>query len=61
MSGHTRLKQPDQIGVHEIIVIWNIKADHALAFEMFLKLRGKLIAMRFFHYKNDIRPLDLLR
>jgi hypothetical protein len=58
-SRHARLKQTNQLGVHEFILIRNIKANHTFVFKKFPKFFGELVAMCFFHHKNDICPLKL--
>lgn len=52
------LKQPDQSRVHIRILIWNIKANHPLMFQVAPELLCELVAVCALHDEYQISPLQ---
>jgi hypothetical protein len=53
-------EKTDQRWVHELIVIWYIKANDALVVQVLSELRGELASMSLFHDEDDLCPLNEL-
>lgn len=56
MPGHSCLKQENQFGIHELIIVGYVEADNLLALEMTLKSSRQFLTMNAFHHKNDLSP-----
>lgn len=53
------MKYLHQFGVHELVIIWDIKTNKPFAEQELFVLLLNLVPMRLFHDEDDIRPLDL--
>ncbi len=48
-----------EIGMHELVIIGDVKTNDTFALERFRKLSLQPIRMRSFHAKNDIGPTQM--
>src|ERR1043166_4447962 len=59
MANKLRAKFIDQIRLHELVVIGNVKTDNFLAAERFGKFPSQTIHVRLLHAKDQVGPSDM--
>lgn len=59
MRLETFLQNVLQVGIHELVVIVDVQADHFLVLERGGKFIAEPFVVSLFHRKNQVRPTDV--